>query len=176
MNYKILPEITEKQKEIINLTYKFRFINRHQIQKLFDHKDPRRINTWLRDLVKKGYLGRIYSPRLLENTKPAIYYLANSGITSIRFEKGEVYGATDDKLEFKLIKKFYQGKHASETFQKHSIAICQFYLQLYEKGQKSKGKLDYEIDTKTEIAMYNRLYSEKTIKKTQFPIYSSKNS
>ncbi len=58
MNY-LYP--TGKQIEIIDLVYKFRFINRTQIQKILNHKDPRRINAWLKELVEYKYLGRIYS-------------------------------------------------------------------------------------------------------------------
>ena len=145
MNYKQLPEITTKQKEIIDLIYKFRFINRHQIQRLFNHKDARRINTWLRDLVDKQYLGRIYSHKLLENTKPAIYYLANNGIIFIRSAKGEEYQTEYEQLDFKHVKKFYEDKHASQIFIDHCIAIAEFYTQLKEAERNSQSKLEYEV-------------------------------
>lgn len=157
MPYRDLPEITAKQKEIVDLAYKFRFINRHQIQKLFGHKDPRRVNTWLKDLFEKKYLGRIYSHKLLENTKPAIYYLANNGILWVRFKKGEDYKAENEKLDFRLVKKFYEDKHASETFRNHCTTICEFYTQIREKEKASKKKFGYEFATKTEIRMYNQL-------------------
>ena len=150
MPYKHLPEITERQEQIVNLVYKFRFINRHQIQKILNHKDPKRINVWLKDLVEKGYLGRIYSHKLLENTKPAIYYLNNNGILYIQNIKGYEYGQPQEWLEQKYIKKFYQDKHASETFVNHCISICQFYIQLKEH-EKTKKNLDYSILTKTEM-------------------------
>ena len=71
-----LPKTTEKQKDIIDNVFRFRFINRYQIQKIVGHKDSKRVNVWLKDLVEKNYLGRIYSRKLLENTKPAVYYLS----------------------------------------------------------------------------------------------------
>ncbi len=166
MNYKERPEITEKQKEIVDLVYRFRFINRKQIQRILDHKDPKRINVWLKDLVEKGYLGRIYSHKLLENTKPAIYYLANNGILWARFEKGEAYQADNEKLDFKLIKKFYEDKHASQTFIDHCISLFDFYIQLKEKQKKSTN-IEYQFATKTELWITEKmdLYKEDDFEK-----------
>ncbi|MBI3341766.1 replication-relaxation family protein [Candidatus Curtissbacteria bacterium] len=161
MNYRELPEIGDKQKEIVNLVFKFRFINRVQMQKLFGHKDPSRINKWLKDLVEKKYLGRIYSHKLLENTKPAIYYLNNNGIIWVRYEKGMEYGADNERLEFKYLKKFYEDKHASESFIKHCTTIFDFYIQFKEVEKKYKKKnLEYLFETKTESWMLKQLYQD----------------
>lgn len=176
MNYRQFPEITKKQEEIITLIYRFRFINRKQLQRFLNHKDARRINTWLKDLVEKKYLGRIYSHKLLENTQPAIYYLNNNGIIWIRYEKGMEYGAPIEQLDIKYLKKFYEDKHASETFINHCISIFEFYLQLkeyeknankdfVEKRKKLKDydeeldkKIDYSVETKTEMWIQQQLH------------------
>lgn len=151
MNYKQLPQITNKQQEIINLVFKFRFINRKQIQTILNHKDAKRINVWLKDMVEKQYLGRIYSNKLLENTKPAIYYLKSNGILYVRYNMGGNYGADEDyEFEFKHIKKFYEDKNASETFINHSVTICDFYIQ-FKEYEKTKKNLTYEYATKTEL-------------------------
>ncbi len=150
MNYRELPEITPRQEEILILIYRFRFINRQQLQRYFKHKDARRINTWLRDLVAKNYLGRIYSHKLLENTKPAIYYLMNNGIIWIRYTKGEEYRSDDGQLDMKYLKKFYQDKHASDIFIKHSITIFELYLQIKEAEVNAKENYEYTVETKTE--------------------------
>lgn len=160
MNYKELPKITGKQKEIVDFVYRFRFINRKQIQKILNHKDPKRINVWLKDLVEKGYLGRIYSHKLLENTKPAIYYLSNNAILWARYEKGMEYGAEFEQLDFKYLKKFYEDKHASQTFINHCSDIFDFYIQLKEKEKKNK-KVEYQITTKTELWITEKLHTYK---------------
>ena len=147
MNYRKLPVIEEKQKEIVYLVFKFRFINRKQIQKLFGHKDPSRINKWLKDLVEKKYLGRIYSHKLLENTKPAIYYLNNNGIIWSRYEGME--WRHDDGIELKYLKKFYEDKHASESFINHCITMFDIYLQ-FKDAEKLNKNLAYDFETKTE--------------------------
>ncbi len=45
--------VTKKQEEILQLLYIFRFLNSRQVQEFLGHKDHRRINSWLKDLVKK---------------------------------------------------------------------------------------------------------------------------
>jgi hypothetical protein len=156
MNYKVLASITNKQKEIMDLVFRLRFINRHQIQRLLNHKDPKRINAWLKDLVDKGYLGRIYSHKLLENTKPAIYYLHNNGIVWARYEKEGNFGGNDGGVELKYIKKYYQDKNASITFVNHCVTLSEFYVQFKEheylvNKDRKKPKLEYYFETKSEM-------------------------
>jgi len=149
MPYKTLPDITGKQQIIIDLVYKFRFINRKQIQEIMGHKDARRINSWLKDLVEKNYLGRIYSHKLLENTKPAVYYLNNSGILWCKINMGWKYRGDDDELPTSEIKKFYEDKHASETFRNHCLTLCDICLQF--KRLEINSPWVYEYLTKTEL-------------------------
>jgi len=79
---KTFPKITPKQQEILQRLYRYRFLNRIQIQQMMGHRDYKTINLWLKDLTQKQYVERIYSTHFLEKTKPAIYYL---GINGIRF-------------------------------------------------------------------------------------------
>lgn len=67
-----LPPITPKQMVILSYIFTFRFVSRSVIQTLLNHSDPRRINAWLKDLVEKKYLGRIYHRTLTEMHTPAI--------------------------------------------------------------------------------------------------------
>lgn len=150
MNYRELPEISEKQEKIIDLVFKFRFINRKQLQRYFGYKDAKSVNPLLKDLVEKKYLGRIYSQKLLENTKPAIYYLNNNGIIWNRYRKGEEFRVNNEQLDIKYLKKFYEDKNASQAFINHCVNLFEIYLQLRELEKNSKGKLEYQCITKTE--------------------------
>jgi hypothetical protein len=49
-----LPKITTKQNNILNYLYKFYFLNTNQLQKLLNHKNPQKIQKWLKDLKKLG--------------------------------------------------------------------------------------------------------------------------
>jgi len=79
-----LPKITTKQQDILKLLYRYRFLNRIQIQKLMGHKNKMRTIVWLKDLRDKGYIEWIYSTDFAEKTKPAIYYLGLNGVRYLR--------------------------------------------------------------------------------------------
>ncbi|PIP30328.1 hypothetical protein COZ22_02660 [bacterium (Candidatus Howlettbacteria) CG_4_10_14_3_um_filter_37_10] len=115
-----LSHITKKQQEILILLYRFRFLNRIQIQAFLKHKNKKTINVWLNDLREKEYVERIYSNTFGENTKPAIYYLSLNGI---RFLK-----TTD--IEPEALKKFYYERIRTETFIERSILLGDIYLEL----------------------------------------------
>src|ERR1017187_1843369 len=75
-----LPKLTPRQLTILKLLYRYRFLNRIQIQTLMGHKDYKRINVWLADLRDNHYVEWIYSTDFLEKSKPGIYYLGLNGI------------------------------------------------------------------------------------------------
>jgi len=131
-----LPNITNKQQEILNLTYKFRFLNRIQIQQLLKHKDRRRINTWLKDLVEKQYLNRIYSNNIGENIKPAIYY---ASINAIRY-----YRAIAQSNSY--LKKLYHDSKRSESFIAGQILIADICLDIIAINNGGKAKLQHQIN------------------------------
>lgn len=80
-----LPSITPKQQAILKLLYKYRFLNRKQIQELLKHKDKRRIISWLKDLRDKEYVDWHYdSTDFIAKSQPAIYYLSLNGIRYLR--------------------------------------------------------------------------------------------
>ena len=118
-----LPEITTKQKEIINLIARFRFLDRIQIQKFLNHKDEARINEWLKDLTEKEYLNRSYKKTFPENTKPAIYHLSKN---AIRFLKDQ-YG------DSKIVCKFYRENERSSSFINACLLLACIYLCLQER-------------------------------------------
>jgi hypothetical protein len=122
------PTITPKQLEILILLYRYRFLNRIQIQKFLNHKDPKRINTWLKDLTNKNIIGRKYSNRLKENTKPTIYHLAT---------KSRKILLSQPNINEKLLKRVYRDKVRSIKLIEHCILVAKiyFYLQKQTKDQ-----------------------------------------
>ncbi len=161
MHYKELPNITKKQSEIVKLVFQYRFANRVQIQRYLKHKDPKRINAWLKDLVEKQYLGRIYSHKLLENTKPAIYFLHNNGILYNRFNAEEI-NHSEGLLDFIYVKKYYKDKRASTTFVKHCVSICEICIQFLEFERKTTT-VKFELYTKSEHLILLQLRGEEYI-------------
>lgn len=114
-------KITKKQLEILKLLYKFRFLDRSQIQSLLHHQTPRRIKAWCKDLTDKKCTGRHYSKKLKENTKPAIYYLASKSIKILKL---------DDE---KHLRRIYKEHLLSKRMIKHCLRLADIYIQLLSK-------------------------------------------
>ncbi|NMC36236.1 hypothetical protein GYA49_04275 [Candidatus Beckwithbacteria bacterium] len=137
-----LPNITPRQHDILLLLYRFRFLNRLQLQNLLHHKDHKTINTWLKDLTQKNITGRIYSHKLKENTKPAIYYLAT---------KSKHYLASQNQVNPKLLNRAYREKYRSQKFINHCLQLADFYLELLKTTEKN-GILHFF--TKTDLSTH----------------------
>lgn len=137
-----LPSITFKQQEILLLLYKYRFLNRIQIQTFLGHKYPKRINDWLKDLTQNEYVGRIYSTDFGENTKPAIYFIGSNGI---RFLK------TRDECSPDVIQRLYKEKNRQESFIAHSLFIADCSLGLLKKRSEGE-KQSYDVLTEANLA------------------------
>jgi len=119
-----LPKIATKQQEIILLLFKFRFLNRNQIQKLLDNKSPGAINRLLKDLTEKEYINSIYSSKYPDSLKPAIYYLANNGISYLKDPGG---------YEPTVLKNLYNEKLRTETFANRCMLLADIFLELEDK-------------------------------------------
>lgn len=120
-----LPHITKKQFHIIQLLFKFRFLNRSHIQQLLHHKDEARINHWLKDLNQKQYISRSYATTFPENTKPAVYHISTSGIAYLKSQN------TFTPIE---LQKLYREDSRSDSFIAASLLLCTIYIDLRDKS------------------------------------------
>lgn len=161
-----LPKLTKKQQEILRLIYRFRFLNRIQIQAFLGHKDPKTINLWLRDLRAKGYLEWIYSTHFAEKTKPAVYYLALNGVkylrTLTRKSKNE-----DGQLEIvpaypsEELRKRYKEPTRSQTYIDRCtlVADCALALGREDDANEARGKkLRYYYQTEADYLLERSYY------------------
>ncbi len=124
-----LPPITPKQQTILKLIYRYRFIERTQIQKFLGHKDKRRISSWLKDLKEKHYLEWVYeSEDFIARTKPAKYYLGINGIRLLK--QGDDYPIDE-------LRKRYRESSRSEGFQARCSIIADAALVLKAKSSES---------------------------------------
>lgn len=139
-------KITPKQLQILLLLYRFRFLNRTQIQRLLNHKNHKRIIAWLNDLTSKNIIGRKYSNKLKENTKPAIYYLATNS--------RKILLSQPDTNE-KLLNRVYREKIRSVKLIEHCIFLADIYFYLTSLTQQNKNKLHFY--TKTDLVSHNYL-------------------
>lgn len=141
-----MEQTTPKQLQLLLLLYRFRFLNRIHLQKFLNHKDPRRINTWLKDLTTRNVIGRKYSNKLLANTRPAIYYLAT---------KSRAILFTQPNINEKLLKRVYREKTRSDKLINHCLLLADIYFLLDIQSQTNKTKLHFY--TKTDLVSHRYL-------------------
>lgn len=135
----IISKLTKKQKEILNLIPRFRFLNRIQIQQFLHHKYPKCINDWLRDLKEKQYLNWIYDTSFEKKSKPAIYY---AGINGIRYLKAE------GNIPPSLIYKLYRDKNRSDNFISQCLLLADCFLTF---RVRMVNGVNYVVTTASEL-------------------------
>ncbi|OQB06394.1 MAG: hypothetical protein BWY19_00203 [bacterium ADurb.Bin212] len=136
--------ISDKQKEILSLLLKFRFLTRKQIQAMLGHKHPGRIFAWLDDLKQNDYLCYYYQKNF--DNQPALYSLGKNGRKCLKKEM-EI-GKKADKIR--------KEKKYSQRFKENCIFIANIYLSL--------TKLKYakiHFYTKTELSGMEHMLSPK---------------
>jgi hypothetical protein len=144
-----IPYITPKQQEIPKLIYKFRFLNRLQIQILLNHKYHNRIIDWLNDLSEKEYLEKVPKSNTFEQkTKLTIYRI---GINGIRFLN------IQDDCSKEIIKNLYKDKNRSDDFIDQCIFLCDIYLSLIKKDVNN-DKVTYEVITNSDFVNSNSYF------------------
>lgn len=132
-----LSKITNKQAEIVELLYRYRFLNRIQIQALLGHKDKKTINLWLRDLKAKQYIDWIYSPDdFALKTKPAIYYISLNGVRYLK-----TIQATDGTPWYPIedVQKRYKETRRSQTFIDHSMLIADCCIEMIQASRTTNA-------------------------------------
>ena len=131
-------KLKQKQIDILMLLYKFRFLNRSQIQILLNHKYHSKTLSWLNELAKDKYVVRDYNRTLAG--KPAVYFLGTNG-------RKELIGK--ENIKASLLDRVYQEKRTSLVFRNHCMLIADIYISLLELTQKYDGKLKFF--TKTDL-------------------------
>lgn len=124
-----LPTITTKQQVILELLYRYRFLDRMQIQTLMGHTDKRRVISWVKDLRDKQYVEWVYSNDFEKKTKPAIYYLGINGVRYLR---------STGKYPLTELRKRYKESYRSEGFISRSIFLADISIELGRKSSESK--------------------------------------
>lgn len=115
--------ITNKQKTIISLLLKFRYITVAQLLKYFNLKDPKRTRERLKDLLNKKYIDRIKDPK--DVTKPIVYCLAQK---ARRILNGVAKNVLDE---------LYKEKGRSIFFKNHCLFIVDIYLFFLTNKEKT---------------------------------------
>ncbi len=133
MKYITLPPLTNKQKEIPPLIYRFRYINRQQFQKLTNEPHRPNMATRLKYLEDTSYLKNLYTKEQKTLYLPANYCLGNIGINYLK------------TLDYdpQSLKKFYSDHKRKPGFIKKCLFIVDVYLTLLADSKNSKYKFEF---------------------------------
>jgi hypothetical protein len=135
---KLKLPITQKQLAVLILLYRYRFLNRTQIQSLLNHKTAHRVKTWLKDLNEKQYINRIYSKHFGSEAKPAIYYLTLKSRQILKQEPA---------CNIQLLERVYTEKQRSERFRCHCMTLADIYLGLRQRVNNNQQVLHFFTST-----------------------------
>jgi len=120
-----LPPYSDQQREIINLLYQFRYLLVRQLMKLLNHKDPRRIQEWLTNLVKSGYVAKIK----VDEKRYFIYCLDTKARHILK---------TDEEKDPAVLGRLHKEKKNDLPFIQKQIFICDIYLYFLSKKTKKQ--------------------------------------
>lgn len=131
-----LPTITNKQQDILQLIYTYRFLKQKQVQQFLDHKDKRRSTRWLKDLKEKQYINWFYDPDT--RTEPAIYFLDVNGIRWLREQSSHP--------EEELRKRYKDGGRQPDFIARCLLlADCVLHLEARSRNPDDPVHYDYAI-------------------------------
>lgn len=125
-------KLKDKQTEILLNLYRFRFLNRNQIQRLLNHKKHNRIIKWLNELTKEKYVIQEFERKI--GAIPSVYCLGTNARKELKKRK---------EIKEKLLERVYQEKNSSPEFKAHNMAIADIYLSLIDLTKKHDAKLTF---------------------------------
>ncbi len=120
---------------ILILLYRFRFLNRQQIQTILNHKKFNRIIKWLNDLTKQKYTKRYYRKTL--NSEPAVYSLGTQARKYFLAQKDL------KEIQLRLLNRVWKEYGYTQKFKKHCMFLADIYISLLELTKKNNAKLRF---------------------------------
>lgn len=157
-----VKKLKPKLEKILLLIYKFRFLNRNQIQTLLNHKHHNRINTWLNQLTVEKYLKRYYSTKFAG--EPAYYSLGTVGRKYFK-ERKDIKGIKEPLLD-----RVWQEYDNSLQFKRSCMLLADIYISLTKLAKESNAKLGFY----TKVDLYGMRYMVRPEPSGYFSIEDSK--
>lgn len=140
--------ITEQQLLVLQLIYRFRFVSTKHVQALLNKKQIQQAQQRLNLLLRKGYVGRNFSPQDRLTGRYASYYLLPKGMRILKqYEKH-----LSRKPEPQVFHNIYKDKTASPRFIKHQLDLGDIALEL----SRIYGDI-FHLLTKSELTIYEYL-------------------
>lgn len=124
--------IKQKQTEILILLYRFRYLNRVQIQTILNQKYHSRLLKWLNELKEEKYIECEYDKKVA--SAPSVYSLAPK---SRNILKG------NPAVKPRLLGHIWRVKTYSAEFRDHCLFLGDIYLLLISLTERIGAELHY---------------------------------
>ena len=126
-------ELIPQHIEIQNHLYKFRYLNRPQVQTLLNHKYWSNVIDWLNELSEKRYIAKDFKRKFAGVA--AIYCLDKNSRKVLEGKEGI-------KIE-RLMQMVYGDKKRSRKFKYHNVLVSHIFLSLSQLVKKTKATLNF---------------------------------
>jgi hypothetical protein len=140
--------LTTKEQAVIELIYRFRFLDSSQVQLLLGHKSRSRVKVWLARLSNDGYLQRHYQRTWGKNRNPTIYFLDKKGASFI---------SNNFRVTNPHIKHLQYEERISLVTANHFLSCANFYLKLRSFSRSEGHKLEYYTETDIYRSLHHKL-------------------
>ena len=135
----VQPKIKQRQIDILYLLYRFRYLNRVQIQVMLKQKYHSRVLTWLNNLKDRGYVICEFDKKVAAS--PSVYSLAPEARAILK---------DIPKVQPRLLGQIWREKAHSTEFREHCLFLADIYLSLITLAKNIGAELYYY--TKTDLS------------------------
>ncbi len=155
---KTIPsQLKKRQKEILLLLYRFRFLKRSQLQILLNHKQFSRIIIWLNDLTKNTYVRRYFDQKIAPDV--SVYSLGTSA-------RSYFIKHPEEKMHTKLLDRVWREQKYSLSFRNHWVLLADIYISLLSLTKETGATLKFW----TQVDLHGMKYLIKPAPDTFFSI------
>lgn len=124
--------IKQKQTEILILLYRFRYLNRVQIQTILNQKYHSRLLKWLNELKEEKYIECDYDKKVASS--PSVYSLA---------PKSRLILKGNPAVKPRLLGHIWRNKTYSGEFRDHCLLLADIYLSVLTLTEEIGATLHY---------------------------------
>ena len=124
--------IKQKQTEILILLYRFRYLNRVQIQTILNQKYHSRLLKWLNELKEEKLVVCNYDKKVASS--PSVYSLAPKSRNILK---------NNPAVKPRLLGHIWRDKTYSAEFRSHCLFLGDIYLSLIALNSKIGAELHY---------------------------------
>ena len=145
MQQQTKPYPSHKQQEILYYYYRFRFLHTRHIQQFLHHKNPTRIQTWLKLLKDDLYIYSFYDQTTVEGRATNAVYCLTAKANSVLKQNKE--------CNERILARLYREKKLSKRLRNHCLFLADIYFLLTEFYKDQNIRMHFS--TKVDLVVYS---------------------